>query len=69
MSLYFVANQLHKDGAFKYALITHQTCFEDFFYKTDIEMRPHRQRVHVACVKYPHIVQRQSVLVEQPIPH
>lgn len=67
--MYFVANQLHKDDEFKCVLITHHTCFEDFFHKIKIKMRPHRQGVHVAYVKYPHIVQRQRVLVEQPIPH
>lgn len=32
-------------------------------------MRPMGHRVHIYQIEDPHIVQRQRVLVEQPIPH
>lgn len=47
----------------------YQIDFKDFLHKTQIEMRPLSKGVHVGQIEYPHVAQRQRVLVKQPIPH
>lgn len=47
----------------------YQAYFKDFLHEAQIEMRPLSHRDHVCQVEYPHVAQRQLVLVEQPVPH